>query len=654
MRSQIATQCGVWVKGVGEKTLHAHLLNIGPRLILCFAIILLAMFVGNAMVLWQFHEVRAQAERLNGIDQKLVAVLRLHTSLMAFYDRMEELAHSEDAARLAAEAGPLRTAVLEEAQRARSALSLLPSEFQLDPTILPTLQVLQGTLPSQLEKITSLATSGDWLAVRLRLANQIRPLKSLTSALVEKVDYEVGEEQAQTVEKIKRVERRVFLIVPMTAVVTLLIAATLGLTITRSITQPLERLVKGSEALARGEFQHQVSVSGEDELAHLSRVFNDTTVRLRDLYANLQKSEDRLRLVIDTIPAMVWSARPDGSLDFVNQRWVEYTGLSSEDVLGWNWREVVHPDDIERFVREWRTTLASGEPMRTEVRVRAADGEYRWWLVRNVPLRDEDGNIVKWYGSSTDIEDRKRAEQLQADLAHINRVSTMGELTASLAHEIKQPIAATVANANACLLWLEYDRPDLNEIRDAAKSIVAEGTRASEIIENLRSLYKNSPPKRELVDVNEIVHEMVVLLRGEANRYAVSMRTDLAVNLPKITADGVQLQQVLMNLMLNGIEAMKETGGVLTVKSQLGRDGRLLISVSDTGVGLPDGKTDLIFNAFFTTKPQGSGMGLAISRSIIELHGGRLWATANDGRGATFQFTLPAGIEVVNVTTTGT
>ena len=198
----------------------------------------------------------------------------------------------------------------------------------------------------------------------------------------------------------------------------------------------------------------------------------------------------------------------------------------------------------------------------------------------------------------------------------------MGELTASLAHELKQPIAATITNANACFRWLKRDKPDLEEACAATSRIVVEQKRAAEIIDHLRSLYKKSDPERELVEMNEIVHEMVVLLRGEADRHAVSMRTDLAADLPKITADRVQLQQVLMNLMLNAIEAMKETGGVLTVKSQVGEDGKLLISVSDTGVGLPSEKAHQIFDAFYTTKPQGSGMGLAISRSIVESHGG--------------------------------
>ena len=272
-----------------------------------------------------------------------------------------------------------------------------------------------------------------------------------------------------------------------------------------------------------------------------------------------------------------------------------------------------------------------------------------------MPLRDAHGKIVKWYGTSTDIEDRKRAEQLQADLAHINRVSMMGELAASLSHELKQPIAATITNARpACAGLSATSRIWKRRARRQTESWKTE-TVPADIIDRLRSLYKKSPPKRELVEVNEIVHEMVVLMRGEANQYAVSIRMDLAADLPKITADRVQLQQVLMNLMLNAIEAMKETGGVLTVKSQLEEDGRVMISVSDTGVGLPAEKSHQIFNAFFTTKPQGCGMGLAISRSIVESHGGRLWATANSGRGATFHFTLPtAAAQEVNVPAMGT
>jgi PAS domain S-box-containing protein len=356
----------------------------------------------------------------------------------------------------------------------------------------------------------------------------------------------------------------------------------------------------------------------------------------------LRGEERKLREAIETIPAMAWIIGPDGAVQFRNRRWVEYTGLSQLEKAKEAGTIAVHPEDRDRIVRRLGASFASGEPFEEEMRIRRTDGEYRWFLSRAVALRDKRGKVVKWYGAATDIQDRKRAEQLQADLAHTNRVSTMGELVASISHELAQPLTVTTANARASLRWLQHDPPELTEVRKGTERIVEAGTLASEIINRLRSLYKKSSPKRELVAINQVIGEMVVLLRGEANEYAVSIRTDFAAELPKITTDRVQLQQVLMNLMLNGIEAMKETGGVLTVKTGRGEGGQVLISVSDTGVGLPTDKGDQIFSAFFTTKSQGSGMGLAISRSILESHGGRLWATANDGRGATFHFTLPA------------
>ena len=374
--------------------------------------------------------------------------------------------------------------------------------------------------------------------------------------------------------------------------------------------------------------------------AFLALLWSAYRVRVRQL----RRQERKLRDVIETIPTFAWTALPDGSIDFANRSWEEYSGFSTENTVGSGWEAAVHSEDLKRHAEKWRASVANGERFENEVRFRRADGEYRWFLVRAVPLRDGRGRTVKWYGTSTDIEDRKRAEQLQSEMAHTNRVSMMGELAASIAHELKQPITATITNGETSLRWLKRQQPDLDEVRDATERIVQDGNRAAEIIDRLRSLYKKSPPKREPVEVNAIVREMVVLLRGEASRLGVSVRTDLEENLPKIVADRVQLQQVLMNLMLNAIEAMKETGGVLTVKSQLDHEGRVQLSVSDTGVGLPE-KAGEIFNAFVTTKEQGSGMGLAISRSIVESHGGRLWATSNEGRGATFQFTLPSAAE---------
>jgi PAS domain S-box-containing protein len=239
-------------------------------------------------------------------------------------------------------------------------------------------------------------------------------------------------------------------------------------------------------------------------------------------------------------------------------------------------------------------------------------------------------------------EERERLRQAHAELAHINRVTTMGELAASLAHEVNQPITAASTNANTCLRWLAGDTPNIEEARAATMRIVKDGKRAAEIIKRVRLLFKKGTPEREPVDINEVVREMTILLRGETTRYNILVETDLTLDLPQIMADRVQLQQVLMNLMLNGIDAMKDVDGTreLTIRSQRLENGQLMVSVSDTGIGLPAQQADQIFTAFFTTKPHGTGMGLSISRSIIESHGGRLWAGNNSPRGASFYFSL--------------
>jgi PAS domain S-box-containing protein len=779
MQRDTAKEFGGGVERVEEKTLLADRLNIGPRLISCFAFIILVMLGADAVVLSQFHSVQAQTERLNGIDQKLVALLHVHSSLLAFYAGLEGLAQTEDASLLVTGAGPLRTTALEDMRRARSALSLLPPDLQRDPTILPILHVILSALPSQLEAITTLATSGDWRAVHLRLANQVRPLESMTSALVEKVDLEAGEQRAQTVLNGRRVQRLVFLVVLMTAVFTSLIAATLGLAITRSITRPLARLVEGSKALARGEFQHQVTIKGNDELAHLGQVFNDTARRLRDLYAVLQSNEDRLRLVIDTIPAHVWSTAPDGTVDFINQRWLESTGLSVEDRSGWNWGSVVHPDDLSRFVDEWHAALAAGESMECEARLRQADGEYRWWLIRTVPLRNELGNIVKWYGTGIEIEDRKQAEdalrrsqaylseaqrlsytgsfgwrvstgeifwsaetfrifqydrttkpslqlsfqrvhpedtllvqqifarasqdgkdfdfehrllmpdrsvkcvhvvahceraeseefdfvgavmdvtavkeaeskikraeealrQAQADLAHVNRVTTMGELTASLAHEVNQPLSAIVANGHACLRWLSANPPNFFRAHEAVERIIRDGHDAGEIVQRVQALFKRTPGEKVALDLNEVIRDVLRLPAGDIGRMGIIVETDLDRKLPCVVGDRIMLQQVVLNLVLNGIEAMDQIpvrAKKIFIRSARESLNAARVEIRDHGTGFAN--PEKAFEPFFTTKDKGMGMGLAICRSIIEAHHGRLWIAPSQGSGATVCFMIP-------------
>jgi NO-binding membrane sensor protein with MHYT domain len=258
--------------------------------------------------------------------------------------------------------------------------------------------------------------------------------------------------------------------------------------------------------------------------------------------------------------------------------------------------------------------------------------------------------VILAFASIASLFEQKRAEealrQARADLARVNRVTTMAELTASLAHEVNQPISAAVTNANACVSWLAGDTPNLEEARAAAMGIVKDGMRAAEIISRIRLLFKKGTPQRELLDVNEVIREMVVLLRGEAARYSISVRTELAADIPQVMGDRVQLQQVMMNLINNGIDAMKDMDGTreLAIKSQRAENEHLMVSVSDTGVGLPPQQADQIFNAFFTTKLHGTGMGLSISRSIVESHSGRLWAADNSPRGACFHLTLPTNV----------
>ncbi|MCU1311724.1 MAG: sensor signal transduction histidine kinase [Candidatus Angelobacter sp.] len=309
-----------------------------------------------------------------------------------------------------------------------------------------------------------------------------------------------------------------------------------------------------------------------------------------------------------------------------------------------------HPEDAALVKQTIERASQDGKDFEHECRLLMPDGSVKHVRVVAHALSDETGS-VEFVGAVMDVTLAKQAEealrQAQADLEHVSLVTTMGELTASLAHEVNQPIAAAVTNANACLRWLTRDRPDVEEARQSASRIVKDATRAGEIISRTRLLFKKRNWKRELMDVNEVIQEMIVLLRNEATRYNVSIRTELAADLPQVMADRVQLQQVMMNLIMNSIDAMKDMEGTreLAIRSQRAEDEQLLVSVTDTGVGLPSQQTDRIFNAFFTTKPYGIGMGLRICRSIVESHDGRLWAVDNSPRGASFHFTVSTKAE---------
>jgi PAS domain S-box-containing protein len=366
---------------------------------------------------------------------------------------------------------------------------------------------------------------------------------------------------------------------------------------------------------------------------------------LRHLYANLEEREAKIRRLVDAniIGIFMWNL--EGKIIEANEAFLRMVGYTREDVaLGRvGWRDLTPPEWRERDKQAMAELLATGTVQPHEKEFFRRDGSRVPVLVGRAKFEGSGNEGVAFV---LELTTQKRAEetlrQAQADLAHITRVTTMGELTASLAHEIKQPISAAVTDAQTCLRWLGRGQPDLEGARDAASRVIKDVTRASEIISRIGLLFKKTAPQRELLDVNEIIQEMIVLLRYEASRYSISIRSDLAADLPKTMTDRVQLQQVLMNLMLNSIEAMRDSrpAGELAISSRR-EDGQLLISVSDTGGGLPPGQADHIFDAFFTTKAKGTGMGLTISRSIVESHGGRLWVTTS-GLGTTFQFTLPS------------
>ena len=510
----------------------------------------------------------------------------------------------------------------------------------------------------------------------------------------------------------------------------------------------------------------------------LLKVARDISDRVRAEEA-VRKSEKQLRDVIDTIPVFVWSASPDGSVDFVNRQILEFSGTSFEEVLGGGWHAILHPDDREHHLEVQQASVVAGKEFDVESRLRRADGEYRWLWFHTVPLWDETGTVVKRYGVATDIEDRKRAEealrrseayladaqrltgtgawasnsktdplywseevfrlfgfdpqgglpareealrrihpddvakfqlafdtaiqqqkdcevefrallpdgtvrhvcaighpvlngngevvevvgttlditerkraeeererlrQFEAELAHINRVSMMGELAASIAHEVNQPLTGIVSNGSACLRWLSGDTPNVEEAREAVRDVVRDGKRAGEIIARIRALTKRTAPPREELDVNETIREVLAIIGDEAKRKNVIIRTHFADNLAPISGDRVQLQQVMLNLVMNGMEAMSGVGDrerQMAITTRNIDQDQIQVTVQDSGVGLDPNAMARIFEPFFTTKSGGMGMGLSICRSILQNHSGRLWATANEGPGTSFHFTLP-------------
>ncbi len=374
----------------------------------------------------------------------------------------------------------------------------------------------------------------------------------------------------------------------------------------------------------------------------------ERTAELQRSNLEIQESERQLRQLTEAIPQQLWRADPDGEIEYCNRHLIEYMGKQLEELQGKAFFNSLHSEDKELFFDRWEAARALGGKFEIESRVRGADGVYRWFLVRSIPQYSADGQISCWYGIHIDIEEQRRAQQrlvlAQDDLSRLSRTLSMSEMAASIAHELNQPLTAVVTHAYACRQWLSARPANFEKASATAEKIVQESTRASAVVARVRALFRNEAQVREPVDVNRLIHELTRLLRDEAIRREVTIRLFLRDNLPQLQLDPVQIQQVLLNLAMNGMDAMMNIPNPreLTIRSELHGIEEILISVEDHGPGIAPEVAARMFEPFFSTKPHGTGMGLAICRSIAEAHDGRLWAINAPHGGAIFNFTMRA------------
>jgi two-component system, LuxR family, sensor kinase FixL len=373
----------------------------------------------------------------------------------------------------------------------------------------------------------------------------------------------------------------------------------------------------------------------------------------RDKESALRESEARYRALVMASANMVWRANAQGEGFLVTPGWHDLTGQSEQEISDCGWLNALHPEDRERSARLWKQAMTQKRMYENEFRVHARDGSYRHFHVQAVPIVALDRRVHEWVGAAVDITERREAA-LEAQrhlnqLAHIARVTTMGELAASLAHELNQPLTAILSNAQAAQRFLATDPADLGEVRDILRDIVDDNNRAGEVIRRLRELAKKGDLKVAMLDLPALVRDVVLLIHSDAVLHNVNVVLEVNSAAPQIRGDKVQLQQVILNLLLNAFQAMKDcpvNERQVTIRTELGDDHIAIVAVHDRGVGLGGDELEKIFQPFYTTKDNGLGMGLAISRSIVEAHGGRLWAQNNSDRGATFFFTVPVGKSV--------
>ena len=744
--------------------------DIKTRLTFCFVLIIALMSMGTGILLWQSHVMRTQANRLKEMDEQFMEVQRVRSLVLSFRNESEQVVRARNLARLEQEAPALRNQLNDSLRQTQTVFRGIEPNNILDPIVLPTLETIQGVLPSQVDSLTTLASVGDWEALRQRVEQPLDVLNSLSAELVDAASGDVQNKRSEAARQIERAQIRTLFILTAVSGLTIVIAALLGFGITQTITRPLRSLVDAASALASGEFSHHVPVQGRDELAHLSQVFNQTTVKLQDLYENLRRSEQELRNVVNAMPAMIWRATSRGEIDLWNRTMIETIGKTeetsesldlfsrvdpeqvaavqerwsrsvqsgipyedayrmlandgkyhwylvrgeplhddSENIINWfgihsnidalketehalqmrehelvgiietipsmlwstwpsgepnhlsqrildffgatfeefvnrGWESFIHPDDREETAKAFFRAIETGESYSAINRLRRADGEYRWHHTMGEPLRDSQGKIIQWYGLSIDIDERKRAEDHLRDtrikLAKASRLATVAELAGSIAHELNQPLMSILANAQAAKRWLNAAPPNVMEVNSSIERIIRDARAADETMQHIRALFKQESFDKKHVNIPDIIREVVRIVREDPRKRDVPIEYHFEESLPAVPVDQIQIQQVLINLIVNAIEALEgqQVAPRVVLRAVTDSNG-MLIQVIDNGPGVDD--PDRIFDAFMTTKEKGMGIGLAVSRSIVEAHGGRLWAEINKTGGATFNVALP-------------
>ena len=496
--------------------------DINTRLTFCFVLIIVLMSVGTGIMLWQSHVMRTQANRLKQLDEQFMEVQRVHALVLSFRNESEQLVRARNLARLQQEAPALRNQLNDSLRQTQTVFRGIEPNNTLDPTVLPTLETIQSSLPSQIDSLTTLASMGDWEALTQRVQQPLEPLESLNAELVGAASRDLQNKRSEAARQIERAQTQTLFILPTVSGLTIVIAALLGFGITQTITRPLRSLVDGASALASGEFSHQVPAQGRDELAHLSRVFNQTTTKLQQLYENLQQSEQELREVINAMPAMIWRATPRGDIDLWNRTMIRSIGNPSETSDNLDLFSRVDPEQVASVQDRWGRSVQLGIPYEDAYRMLGNDGKYHWYLVRAEPFRDEGENIINWYGMAVDIDEQKRAEdrlrETRIKLNKYSRIATVAELSASIAHELNQPLMSVLANAQAGKRWLAHNPPNLIETNASIDRILRDARGADETMQRIRALFKREAFEKKKANIRDIVGEAVRLVQEDPNK----------------------------------------------------------------------------------------------------------------------------------------